>query len=111
MDEPCLKAALLAAAAKLLQQIGESVDGFSVQILTGGAQIKFTSNGEYRPAPDGLAKPLAAVLAAFQPGESLSRDQVARRLGRESNSRLGQYLADLVNAGHLQNGDEGYRLI
>ena len=74
-------------------------------------QLVFTADrGEFRPVPDDLSKPLQLVLEIFRPDEPLSREQVASALGREPNSRLGGYLAELVKIGYLTNDEDGYTL-
>ena len=74
-------------------------------------QLVFTADrGEFRPVPDDLSKPLQLVLEMFRPDEPLSREQVASALGREPNSRLGGYLAELVKIGYLTNDEDGYTL-
>ena len=78
---------------------------------TGTVQLVFTAErGEFRPVPDDLSKPLQVVLEVFRPDEPMSREQVASALGREPNSRLGGYLAELVKIGYLTNDEDGYWL-
>ena len=101
---------MIQIAFKAIQSQGmEPSTDLKVSVSDSGVTVVFEVLPEdLRPIPDGLCNQQKKIYLVFEPKKSLSTEQVARLSGYKSNSHLRQALADMVQAGILKNGENGY---